>query len=180
MEQFALTDVKLRTDPEHSIVALAQQARKLREYKTLIETTPEADHQAIGGFERFHRTMQDQTRALRRQAEANLQMTLKAEMATTKWLVRHASWIMYRFGINRFYKSTAYFRVHGKNYSGTMVHLSETVLARRAEDVREGRKTSKWNTRWRVGVWLGKTELRDEHLLYSSGDHASQGDTTFC
>ena len=123
MEQFALTNVKLRTDPEHSIMALAQQVRKLREHKTLGETTPEADHEAIGGVERFHRTMQDQLRALKMQAETNLQMTLKADMATTKWLVRHASWIIYRFAVNRFYKSTAYFRVHGKNYSGTMVHL---------------------------------------------------------
>ena len=52
----------------------------------------------------------------------------------------------------------------------TMVNLFETVLARRAEDVLERRKTSKWDSRWRVGVWLGKTEVSDERLLYSAGE----------
>ena len=47
-EQFGLVDVKIRTDPEHSIVAVAQEIRKLRTQKTLVEATPEADHQAIG------------------------------------------------------------------------------------------------------------------------------------
>ena len=116
----------------------------------------------MGGVERFRRILQDQMRALKLQTERNLNITMKAEAATTKWLVRHASWIIYRFAVNRFYKSTAYFRVHGKNYSGTMVHLFETVLARRAEDAQEGRKASKWDSRWRIGVWLGKTEVRDE------------------
>ena len=55
------------------------------------------------------------------------------------------------------------------------MNLFETVLARRAEDVLEGRKTSKWDSRWRVGVWLGKTEVSDEHLLYSSGEVTHHG-----
>ena len=93
-EQFGLVDVKIRTDPEHSIVAVVQEIRKLRTQKTLVEATPEADHQAIGGVERFHRTMQDQLRALKLQVELNLEISLKADMATTKWLVRHASWII--------------------------------------------------------------------------------------
>ena len=170
LEQLALTELKIRTDSEHSITALAQQVRRQREQKTLVEQAPEADHQAIGGVERFHRVMQDQLRALRMQADIDLNTTLKAEMATTKWLVRHASWVIFRYFVNRACRSTAYFRVYGKNYSGTMVHLFETVLARRAEDVQQGRRTSKWDSRWRVGVWLGKTEMSDEHLVYADGE----------
>ncbi len=33
-KQFGLVDVKIRTDPEHSIVAVAQEIRKLRTHKT--------------------------------------------------------------------------------------------------------------------------------------------------
>ncbi len=64
LEQFGLLGIKLRTDPEHSIVAIAHEVKRLRTHRTLVETTPEADHQAIGSVERFHRILQDQLRAL--------------------------------------------------------------------------------------------------------------------
>ena len=70
-EQFGLVDVRIRTDPEHSIVAFAQEIRQLCAQRTLVEATPEADHQAIGGVERFHRTMQDHLRDLKLQVELN-------------------------------------------------------------------------------------------------------------
>ena len=47
------------------------------------------------------------------------------------------------------------------------------VLARRPEDVVQGRKTSKWVSRWRLGIWLGKTEVSDERLLFADGGGAS-------
>ncbi len=114
--------------------------------------------------------MQDQLRALKLQVELNLEILLKSDMATTKWLVRHASCIICRFAVSKALKRTAYFRVFNKNHSGTMVNLFETVLARRAEDVLEGRKTSKWDSRLCVGAWLGKTEVSDEHLLHTAGE----------
>ncbi len=51
-----------------------------------------------------------------------------------------------------------------------MVNLFETVLARRAGDVVESRRTSKWESRWKMGIWFGKTELSDEHLVYAQGE----------
>ena len=170
MEQFGLKDVKMRTDAEHAITALAKEIKRQRQGVTNLQVAPEADHQAIGGVERFHRIMQDQMRALKMQVETNLGVILKADAATTKWLVRHAAWIIFRFANSKILKSTAYFRVFHKNFSGTLVNLFETVLARKAEDATEGRRTSKWDSRWRIGVWLGKTELSDEHLVYVQGE----------
>ncbi len=51
-----------------------------------------------------------------------------------------------------------------------MVNLFETVLARRAEEVVAGRPTSKWESRWKMGTWLGKTEISDERLIYAGGE----------
>ena len=58
-------------------------------------------------------------RALKMQVEMNLGVILKADAATTKWLVRHAAWIIFRFANSKILKSTAYFRVIHKNFSGT-------------------------------------------------------------
>ncbi len=49
LEQFGIGEVKIRTDAEHAIVALAREVTKQRQQRTLLETAPEADHQAIGG-----------------------------------------------------------------------------------------------------------------------------------
>ena len=77
--------------------------------------------------------MQDQLRALKLQVELNLEILLKADMATTKWLVRRASWIIFRFAQNITLESTAYFRVFNKNCSGPMVNLLEMMLTKSAE-----------------------------------------------
>ena len=170
LEQFGVKGMKIRTDSEHAIVALAREVKRLHPRDVVLEVAPEADHQAVGGVERFHRILQDQVRALKFQAEKNLGLTLKSDAATTKWLVRHASWIIFRFLTSKTLKSTGYYRVYHKNYSGTMVNLFETVLARRAEEVVAGRRTSKWDSRWKMGTWLGKMEVSDEHLIYAGGE----------
>ena len=40
----------------------------------------------------------------------------------------------------------------------------------RAEEVVAGRRISKWDSRWKMGTWLGKTEVSDERLIYASGE----------
>lgn len=122
-----MKDVKLHNDSEHAIVAMAHEVKRLREPSTVLEVTPEAGRQAIGGVERFHRILQNQTRALKLQTDKKLNIATNAEAATTKWLVRHDSWIIYRFMPNKTLKSTASYRVHHKNYSGTLVNLLEIV-----------------------------------------------------
>ena len=141
------------------IVAVAKAVASQRTQRTLLETAPEADHQAIGGVERDHRALQDQVRVLKLQVEADFIVKLSVSMAASKWSVRHAAWILYRFAKSSELKSTGFYRIHNKNYAGAVVNLFEMVLARRPEDVVQGRKTSKWESRWRLGIWLGKTEV---------------------
>ena len=151
-------------------MALAREVSKQRPQRTLLETAPEVDHQAIGGVERYHSVMQDQIRALKLQVEVDFNMKLNVAVAAAKWLVRHAAWIQHRFSNSSELKTTGFFRVHNKNYAGAIVNLFEMVLARRPEEVSHGRKTSKWDSRWRLGIWLGKTEISDEHLLFADGE----------
>ncbi len=146
--QVGLRDIKIRTESEHSIVELAQEVKKLRVRKSLLEVAPEADHEAIGGVECLHRVIQDWPKF---QVEKNLSVALRTRMATTTWLVRHTNCIIFRFAMNKNFKTAKHFRLHGKNYSSTMVNLYEAVLAPKPEDVSAGRKTSKWDSRWRVG-----------------------------
>ena len=44
--------------------------------------------------------------------------------------------------------------------------FGETAMARRPEGTTQVRKSSKSEGQWRVGVWLGKLDEPDEHLLW--------------
>ena len=39
-------------------------------------------------------------------------------------------------------------------------------MACKPQDVVQQRRTNKWHNRWLRGVWLGKSENSDEHLVY--------------
>ena len=106
--QFGIGEAKIRTDAEHAIVARAREVTKQRQQRTLVETAPEADHQAIRGVERYHRALQDQARALKLQVEVDFNVKLNVAVAAAKWLVRHAAWIQHRFAISSELKTTAF------------------------------------------------------------------------
>ncbi len=47
LEQFSLNDLKLRTDSEHAIVAIAREVKRTREFNTVLEVAPEAEYLAM-------------------------------------------------------------------------------------------------------------------------------------
>ena len=97
----------------------------------------------------------------------NIQIASGAKAAT--WIVRHASWLIYRYHCSTDLKSTCFARDHGRAYSGALVTLFETVLARLPGAEEKGPGRSKWQTRWTQGVWLGRTEDSDANIVYHDG-----------
>ena len=85
------------------------------------------------------------------------------------WLARHVGWLITRYntGIDGL---TPYRRLYGKAYSGSICRFGEWVHHKRA-----GRPSSRVEARWDLGVWLGKQEATDEHVLGTeSGAHSSR------
>ena len=58
LEEMDAQDVRLRTDPDPSVHAIAEKVREQRKQRTVVETTAIASHQASGGAEIFHTTVQ--------------------------------------------------------------------------------------------------------------------------
>ena len=115
LAEFGLRDVRLRSDLEPSARALAEAVRRRRSEKTILEAAPEASHQAIGGVERFHRTVQDQVRALKLEAEEKIHVEIAPDSKAATWIIRHASWLLMRYAENRDLRSTMHFRIKGTN-----------------------------------------------------------------
>ena len=62
--------------------------------------------------------------------------------------------------------SHPFYRAMGGPYRGKLVEFGETVLARLPEVGKgSGNPAPKLADRWKPGVWLGKSDLTEEHTL---------------
>ena len=77
------------------------------------------------------------------------------------WLVRHAGWLISRFQ-PKAEKRSAYFRVHGVEYTRPLVEFGEYVLFR---DNSPASLANKARSPWSSGVWLGRSDATDENII---------------
>ena len=148
LQKWVLRETRVRTDPEASIAALAKAVVTASPFAMRLETTPVQSHQSIGHVERAHRILQEQPRANRLEIESHVNMKLNLTIPLGSWLVRHASWQLFRFAMHSEKRSTGYERVHGRSYEGAVVPFGEVVLARQLDDLTTGtHRYSKWKSR---------------------------------
>ena len=109
---------------------------------------------------------------MRDQLQRDSAMNLPSTQPICSWIVRHAAWTLTRLQINRARGgTTGFFRVFGQNYSGKVVLMGERVMVMMPQlaEGREPKRASKFHDRWQTGVWLGKAEDSDEHLICVNG-----------
>ena len=84
--------------------------------------------------------------------------------ALMKRIVRHAAWLIPRFKGSDV-QSPPY-QAMGGPYRGKLLELDESVLAHLPEVGKgSGNPAPKLADKWKSGVWLGKSDLTDEHLV---------------
>ena len=87
-----------------------------------------------------------------------------ADNALMRGIVRHAAWLIPRFRGSE--AQSPFYRAMGGPYRGKLVEFGETVLAHLPEVGKgSGNPAPKLVDRWKSGVWLGKSDLTDEHLV---------------
>ena len=77
------------------------------------------------------------------------------------WVVRHAAWLITRFVV-RPSGRTAYEALRGRAYRSELVEIGERVFAKKPGD---SQNVTKLDRRWEAGIWVGKTETSEEHLV---------------
>ena len=55
----------------------------------------------MGGVSRFHRMLQEEVRVLRAEIETHYSEKFAETLGESRWLVRHACWLLYSYQINR-------------------------------------------------------------------------------
>jgi hypothetical protein len=106
-------------------------------------------------------------RSLRLATEKKLNTTttsykIDAKHPLVPWLGRHAGWILTRFQ-NRSWGGSSFKQLFGVEYKGEVTEFAEVLWYRLAARVSSGR--GKMEARFAEGVWLGKSEFDDSHLV---------------
>ena len=116
------------------------------------------------GVENYQKQFQGQMRTMLAALQERTQYRPTTDSALTKWIVRHAAWLIPRFRRND--AQSSFCRAMGGPYRGKLLEFGESVLAHLPEVGRgSGNPAPKLADRWKSAVWLGKSDLTDEHLV---------------
>ena len=108
--------------------------------------------------------LQGQVRTMLAALQERTQYRPTTDSALMKWIVQHAAWLIPRFRANDVH--SPFYRAMGGPYRGRLLELGASVLAHLPEVGRgSGNPAQKLADRWKSVVWLGKSDLTDEHLV---------------
>ena len=154
--------ITLRSDQEPAVLALVSAVLAKRGGEGgQPEATPSRSSQSLGGAERYNQAVSSQLRSLLLQLQRRVCAEIHVGLNAFPWAVRHAAWLLTRFVVKE-HGSTAWALLRGRPFAGDVAEFGETVLGRLPGATAADRKDE---ARWVEGVWLGKTEVSDEHLL---------------
>ena len=168
---FGFRDIEVRTDNEPMIVKLAEKLKQKRGEPTHLSETSTRSPQSIGTAERAVRSCKEQFRTLRFALEHRLGMKVTPEMPIWAWLARHAAFIITRFQ-TRATGQTAFQHLTDTQYRSQLGEFGEAVMFREATsdtgEQRDGRRPKGADSLWLKGVWIGRSEFNNEHMVISS------------
>jgi hypothetical protein len=143
----------------------------MRDHPALLRMSLRRSHQSLGAVERWHRSVQEQFRAVKPQAEKSLGHEIQDGKHLCTWIWRHAAWLLHRFQTVSAYGTTAYVRITRRNYTGRIAEFAEQVFALQPQPTHGHgpRIGSKFQPLWIAGTWLGKSEEADEHIICAGG-----------
>ena len=115
------------SDPEPSLIKLAESVISKRQERTVIRSSPRRSHQSNGAFENYQKQLQGQVRTMLAALQERTQYRPTTDSALMKWIVRHAAWLIPRFRGNDV--KSPFYRAVGGPYRGKLLEFGDSVLA---------------------------------------------------
>ena len=157
--------IRLRSDGEHAIVAVASEiAARRHPAETAVETTAPGSAGSLGGADRWAGLLGGLVRCLRKVVEEKWHVRIGNRDAIFPWLVLHASWLYNRFQDTTEFGMPPFEVLHRRPYKGVVYPLAEAILARNPFAL----SLPKLRDRWQLALWLGRTVLSDAHVVGTS------------
>ena len=143
-------------------LSLRSCVRSVRTYTTSNFTNHQRTPESQGVVERFHQTLQGQTRTLCHQLKEKVNIDIESTSTLLPWISKHASWLISRYLAHSSDKLASYAR----RFSSPFAHLgslctSRSVLLGMPSSSRLGFRASGWaRIPPRMIMWLGPAAER--------------------
>ena len=153
-----LSDIFLQCDPEPSLIKCAESVKR-----TVIRRSPKTITSEQRSSGKLSKNMsQGQVHTMLAAFQDRTKHRPTTDKALMKWIVRHAAWLIPRFKGSDV-QSPSY-RAMGGPYRGKLLEFDESVQKHLPEVGKgSGNPAPKLADKWKSGVWLGKSDLTDEH-----------------
>ena len=163
--------LKIRADQEPALKALIGMVKEQWPHRILVEESPLYSSQSNGRAERAIQTVRRLAASLRVATELRYEMALSSGMVAWPWLIRHAAWLHNRFHV-KYNGRTCYEEFYQTRYKNEVVAFGECVLFMEpypaSRRKKQGKRRQKMDASMEPGIWLGRTEESDEHLVGTS------------
>ncbi len=148
----------IATDNENAVKVFARRVKANCSADVSLRTRPKGSPASLGGGETAVQIIAGGVRTCMSELEQRIGQRVPVTCNAIPWMVSHVAFCRSRF--NRASdNSTPYFRVNGNHYSGAMTNFGDAVLLKTYES------DSKLRSRWKKGVWLGKSEFNDSAFV---------------
>ena len=147
--------------------SLSGQTVRQRQRSSMMENPPRDiiqqqsqrySHQSNERSERMVQTIRNQIKAYRIQMEKNSGITFKADSPLLTWLPQ--AWQYTRFHRRQDSTTTTYEKIRHMSYQNPILLVGEAVVFRRPAAL-----VNKLESAWLEGIWLGRDNKTDEHLI---------------
>ena len=118
--------------------------------------------QSAGHIEGANRLAAGLQRTYKLKLERKIERELRPSDPIVPFLVNSVGWMITRFQ-PRSHGGSSYKLIFGREYSGEIAEMGEQLWYRLAARVTAGR--GKWKARFARGIWVGKSEIDDTHLV---------------
>ena len=151
-------------DQENWIKSVAKAIQKrMGDKRVQIREAPIHSHQSQGAVEGEHAKIAGLVRSILLDLQSKYPACpVDVNHVAFPWLVRHASWLVARFQPRTKDHATSYRVLNGVDYMSPICHFGETVMARLPQP---GTKTQR---RWVKGIWVGRLERDDTHIILTA------------
>ena len=136
--------------------ALCKMVKERAACDTVLRTTIEGDKQAAAAGETIQGIVRQSFITLKSELEAKTDQKLKKTDGLIPWLVRRPCWCRARYKLRKD-GATPYQVINGNPYHGTVCNMAEMVMCK----VKTSKHSGKFQSHWRKGAWLGKSEIND-------------------
>jgi hypothetical protein len=134
---------------------------KRRNHRTIHRRILRYSYASLGYAEQGNWAVESHTRTLMQALGDEIGRPIMTSEPIFAWLMRHAGWLLTRYRV-RPDGRTSYQPLHREDYRGEVLIVGELCWVL---DPRPELAALKGDSRWSQGLWLGKVEASDEHIV---------------